>query len=206
MDSIQKPATLNNYKRFNNTVLTSIHLKFLCSTMLIVALSACSSSGSEPASETETNDSSEQNNDTENTNNTGNSALAGTWDKCDDGRRTTYVFTTERWSQYLARFTSSDCSGEPFRAEGLQDPDEIFFAGSYSIVGNATSDGGLSVQQVNMTSDTFEGSSVISSAQVTQYNIVYTGTSNQLVFGEFNQRAEADRPTQLNFNEPFISR
>lgn len=206
MDSTQKPAKLNHYNRTNNILLSRINLKFLFGAMLIVTLSACSSSGSEPASDSENNDNSEQNNSSGDSNNTDNSALAGTWDKCDDGRRTTYVFTTERWSQYLARFTSSDCSGEPFRAEGLQDPDEVFFAGSYSIVGNATSDGGLSIQQINMTSDTFEGSAVISSSQVTQYNIVYTGTSNQLVFGEFNQRAEADRPTQLNFNEPFVSR
>ena len=40
----------------------------------------------------------------------------------------------------------------------------------------------------------------------TQFNIVYTGTVDQLVFGEFGQDITTGRPTQLLFDAPYTRR
>jgi len=132
---------------------------------------------------------------------TADSPMSGVWEKCLGGFKSTYTFTSNTWSEQMEFFQGENCTGGSF------DDSDAFpvFGGSYEVIGNATSEGGLPVMQISMTSETVDGFAVFDSARVTRRNIVYTGTPNQLVFGEF-AGSEQPIPTQLNFEEPYLLR
>lgn len=176
-------SLLNKLKRIGS-------FKTLIAIATVVTVSACSSSGggSDGGGGGES---------------LGTGPLAGVWEQCKSGFKTTYTFTDARWTENKALYQSQDCSGPVFPDSGF---DQLVFEGVYSLEGASTSEGGLDVQLFNMTSDKLNGTAVFESARVSQFNIVYTGTAGQLVFGDFNQRSEANRPTQLLFDEPFVRR
>ena len=179
---------------------------------VVLMLSACSSGGGGTPATPVTNNETEiaDTNSGANTDtnlNTGaasnnQSALAGTWGYCGSGFLLGYQFTADRWKDVRGLFTSPDCTGPYEPDSGLH---EFEFEGTYEIVGTGTSDSGLPVMLINMTSDALEGVPVFESAQVTRYSIVYTGTAGQLIFGEFT-RNESARPTELDFDLPYSRR
>lgn len=201
-------------------------INFTLLAVAVFSLSACSSSGSSNGTETGTTDTGTTDTGTTDTGTTDTgttdtgttdtgttdtgttdigttdagggsnaSALSGVWTRCLGVFRQTYTLTATTWDEQMPFFENVNCTGTP--QQGLN------FGGSYEIVGTGTSEGGLEVLQVNFTSETLDGVAVLESARVTRYNIVYTGTPGQLVFGEFSS-SEANRPTQLEFEIPYL--
>lgn len=127
--------------------------------------------------------------------NTGN-ALTGTWTRCKNGLAKTFTFKASRWTENLRVHMDEQCSGagEPF---GLGT-----WEGTYELVGEITTEGGLQAQQIDMTSDKLDGVQVIQ--QVSQYDIVYTGMPGQLIFAESTGRTAENRPTKLDFEFPYL--
>jgi len=134
-------------------------------------------------------------------------SLAGAWDGCTGaGLRSTYVFTADRFDQYLAFFDAADCTGTPRREGGLVESDEVYTSGTHVLGSAATSEEGLSIRNIDLTTDTVLGNEIFESIRVTEYDILYTGTPDQLVFGVSPGDEAADRPTALDFDMPYIRR
>ena len=161
-------------------------LKLTLAAALIVTVSACGSSGSDGGGTP--------------SGPTAESPLSGTWEQCRGGLKSMFTFTSNTWAEKNEVYQNENCVGEVFSDFGIGG-----FAGSYEVIGNSTSESGLPVMQLKMTSETLDGVAVLESAKVTRYNIVYTGTQNQLVLGEFSG-SENSIPTQLNFEEPYLLR
>lgn len=212
MENDQLTNRLRVGKNIRTEAIKSTSIKSIMLGAVVLVVSACSSGGGgTPATpvtnnETESADTNSGASADANTNAGAGSnnaaALAGTWGYCGSGFLLGYQFTADRWKDVRGLFTSPDCTGPYEPDSGLH---EFEFEGTYEIVGTGTSDSGLPVMLINMTSDALEGVPVFESAQVTRYSIVYTGTAGQLIFGEFT-RSEAARPTELDFDLPYSRR
>ncbi len=132
-------------------------------------------------------------------------ALDGTWDLC-GGMRVTYVFRGSRWEQYLAYFTTPDCSGPPDADEGLIPADQAFTAGSFELLSEITTEGGVQAREINMTADEYLGVPITPGSLGVSHNIVYTGTPGQLFLGSHGAATPEQRPTALDFELPFVRR
>jgi len=164
---------------------------------MVLVASACSSGGSSSPATTESGAGAGAGAGPNNS-----AALAGTWGICSSGFLLGYQFTADRWKEVKGIFSSPDCTGPYEPDTGLH---EFEFEGTYEIVGTSTSESGLPVMLINMSSDKLEGVALLESARLTRYNIVYTGTAGQLILGEFTQN-ESARATELDFDAPYLRR
>jgi len=187
-----KNKQTNTHTRSNNEIANSMFSMKAMTSMLVVAtlltISACGAGGA--------------GGDSAPSGPTADSPLSGRWGACFGGREVVRTFTKTSWTEQQGVYQNENCSGPSLPGLSLND---LVFAGSYSVIGNSTSEDGLPVMQISMTSETLDGIGLFESAKVTRYNIVYTGTPNQLVFGEFTNNPN-DIPTKLNFDEPYSLR
>jgi len=102
----------------------------------------------------------------------------------------TYTFTENRWTLARQDHSNGDCSGSPFFVAGVS-------GGSFEVVGDSTSESGLSVKQINLTKDNIDGDPLGETEQSTTYGIFYTGVPDQLHIA--TAAFEEDRPTALDF-------
>lgn len=125
------------------------------------------------------------------------SSLDGTWDLC-GSLRNTYVFSGNNWEQYLAYFDNAECAGPPLTSEGLQPGDEPYASGTFELLDEVVTDSGVIARQLNMIPNTVD--------VLTRFDIVYTGTSDEMVFGTFAGFTEDERPVTLDFDAVYLRR
>lgn len=133
-------------------------------------------------------------------------ALEGTWDLCIDletgsSTRVTYVFEGKAYSYRVASYLTQDCSGEPIVAMNDQ-----WQGGTFELLEETVDENGASARETNFHVELARGTPIPNADQYYLYNVVGGPTDNTLYFSGVWRFTPEDRPTALNFEEPYLRR
>ena len=122
----------------------------------------------------------------------GATSILGSWEACLGALKFTRTFTADTWTDERTTHMFPGCGGAPTQ-------DAFVISGPYEILGVATSDSGLPVQTIDLVTETIFGLPVPRTVTET---IVFVDGESQIIFGV---SGELNRPTQLDFEFPFVS-